>query len=261
MATSPTPPGGNGAKHDDFTDSDALWFDRLAGRSTGQATHASQHEADLLRAALEMETDPEWRARTSAEAAEQHWQSLERQLAAAREPRAVAPGATAPVAPSPPPARAAPRQSTPPNTWQRWRDALLGGGTAAAPARWGAVAALAGVAALAVALWQQAGPGRDIGGEGLPPGSVLMGGTGDARVQAVDTRTPRRDAEAFVAALRAAAALQPGLYSDPDGVAGVVIVDVEIEGDQLAAAAAVFERRQLKAPPGVGLARVVFSRR
>lgn len=259
MATSHDPLGRNGDRRNDFTDSDRLWFDRLAGRSTGEAQHPAQHEADELRRVLDAEAA--WQA-SQSDAETQRQAVILRQRLAARlqgDRAAAVPDARDQATPP------APKAAAPP-WWQRWRDAMFGGGTAASPwpARWAAAGALAGITALTVALLPQLEAWRDAGGAGLAPAQVLMGGPGagaDARVQTRATRTPRRDAEAFAAALRASpVAAQPGLYSDPHGAPKVVIVEVELEGAQLAPAGTVFEAHGLRRPVRVGLARVEFGR-
>lgn len=261
MVTSRNPPAGPPADRPDGQD-DAdfdAWFDRLAGRVPGPAAQPAHREADMVRAALSAEVDPQWQAHTSDEAAEREWQVLERQLAAARATKAAAPVAVQAARPAP---------SARPSAWQRWRNARTGGGRGAAsspwPARWAAGAALAAIAVLAVTLSPWLDAWRDPGGAGLPPAQVLMGGPGagvDARVQTRATRTPRRDADAFAAALRASpAAAQPSLYSDPHGAAQVVIVEVELDGAQLDSAGTVFEAHGLRRPSRVGLARVEFGR-
>jgi hypothetical protein len=260
MATSRTPPDGP-----DDAEFDA-WFDRLAGRVPGPATQAAHREADVLRAALEAEADPQWQAHTSDEAVERQWQALEAQLTAARaaETRALA-GAQQAAAPAVQTAR--PTHTAKPNAWRRWRDAIFGDASStrsARPARWAGAAALAGIVALAVTLSPMLDPWRDPGGADLSPGQQLQGAPGagsDTRVQTRATRTPRRDAEALAAALRASpVAAQPDLYSDPNGDRRVVILEVELEGTQLDSAGAVFEAQGLRRPTRVGLARVEFGR-
>lgn len=254
MATSHDPTSRNDGERSDFSDSDLLWFDRLAGRSAGPAQHPAQHDADELRRVLDAEAA--WQASQSGPETRRRADMLRQQLAA----QLLADGAAAAAhvndettAPAAPP------------WWQRWRNALFGDTSTASPwpARWTGAAALGGIAALTVALLPQLDAWRDPGGVGLQPAQVLMGGGSgtDARVQTRPTRTPRRDAEAFAAALRASpTAAQPGLYSDPLGDAKVVIVEVELEGSQLASAGAVFEANGLRRPVRVGLARVEFGR-
>jgi hypothetical protein len=262
--------------HDGFSDSDQAWFDQLAGRPAAVPSAAAQREAELLREALAARAETA-RAGEPAAAeqttAERQWQRVQRKIAAAQAvhasqaAQAAAPATPPQRAPANPPAPRpaaglAPtprRQPTRPGLWSRWRDALFGGG-AAWPARWGAVAALAGVAGLAVVLVPQLVSDRDIDGPPLEPGMVLKGGPEQGRVQRITSATPRRDAEAFAAALRAAG-LRPGVFRDADAAAGsVVFVDLDIEAGQAAAAAKVFEARQLKRP-AEGFARVVFARR
>ena len=243
--------------------SDQVWLDRLAGRRTGPATDAAEREADVLLQALDARAEAAFNDSLSEGATQRHWQRLQQRIAAAGPVQASASGEaglpTPPLDPVPPSGRPAPARAPGRGFWSHWRDVLLGGsGSAAGAGQWRGVAALAGVAVLAVALVPLLRQARDIDGPLLEPGSVFRGGESEERLQRVATATPRRDAEAFAGALRTAG-LNPGIYRDPDAAAGrVVLVDLYLEAEQIEAAGPIFDSRKLKRP-GVGLARVVFA--
>lgn len=75
---------------------------------------------------------------------------------------------------------------------------------------------------------------------------------GDAGLHRVSASQPRQAAEAFAAALRVAG-LKPGIYRRDK----TYVVDVDLQPDQLAAAAPAFERIALKPTPG--FSRVEFE--
>lgn len=104
--------------------------------------------------------------------------------------------------------------------------------------QWPAAAGLAAVLALASALvptWH-----GDNEPYGAPP--VMRGDEGRHRLRAGQ---PRQSAEAFAAALREAG-LKPGVYRRGK----TYVVDVDLEPDQLSAAAPAFQRLALKPTPG-----------
>ena len=269
MATPPDrPPSGptDPPRDDDagFSASDQVWLDRLAGRRTGPATEPAEREADVLLQALDARAEAAFNDSLSEGAAERHWQRLQQRIAAAGLALGSATGEvglpTPQIDPVTAPGRPAPSRAPGPGFWSGWRGVLLGGsGSAAGSGQWRGVAALAGVAVLAVALVPLLRQERDIGGPPLEPGPLFKGGESEERVQRIATATPRRDAEAFAGALRAAG-LTPGVYRDPDAAAGrVVLVDLYLEAEQIDAAGPIFDSRKLKRP-GVGLARVVFAK-